>query len=99
MNNDELLYNKLYEKTKDCGRTQFVKLLMEKEREIERLKSLLKCDYEDSQTIMAELTNENKGLKEQINNLECLVESIKLGVTLNQKQEKLLDNILFRSDK
>lgn len=99
MNNDELLHNKLYEKTKDCGRTQFVKLLMGKEREIERLKSLIKCDYEDSQTIMAELTNENKGLKEQINNLECLVESIKLGVTLNQKQEKLLDKILFRSDK
>lgn len=58
--NEELLYNQLYEKTKDCGRTQFVKLLMEKEREIERLKSLLKCDYEDNQEIMADITKEKK---------------------------------------
>lgn len=43
--------------------------------------------------------NENQKLKEQISNLECLVESIKLGVTLNQYQEDLLDKILFRSDK
>ena len=48
---------------------------------------------------MRNLEEENQKLKEQINNLECLVESIKLGVTLNQKQEKLLDKILFRSDK
>lgn len=31
--NEELLYNQLYEKTKDCGRTQFVRLLLDKERE------------------------------------------------------------------
>lgn len=95
--NEELLYNQIYEKTKECGRTQFVKLLMDKEREnknlkdeiyksnavadtnielaekyykeIERLKSLLKCDYEDSQSIMAELTTENKQLKEQLQNI------------------------------
>lgn len=76
MNNDELLHNKLYEKTKDCGRTQFVKLLMGKEREIERLKSLIKCDYEDSQTIMAELTNENKHLKEQLQNKQDIINGI-----------------------
>ena len=60
--NEELLYNQLYEKTKDCGRTQFVKLLMEKEREIERLKSLLKCDYEDNQEIMADIIKEKQEL-------------------------------------
>ena len=45
--NEELLYNELYEKTKDCGRTQFIKLLMEKERENKQLKSKLKevIDY------------------------------------------------------
>ena len=36
--NDELLYNKIYEKTKDCGRTQFVRLLMDKQRETQQLK-------------------------------------------------------------
>lgn len=34
----KLLFNELYEKTKDCGRVQFINLLMEKEREIKELK-------------------------------------------------------------
>lgn len=38
-------------------------------------------------------------LKNKIKKLECLVESIKLGVTLNEEQEDLLDKILFVSDK
>ena len=37
--NDELLYNKNYEKTKECGRDQFIKLLMQKERENQELKN------------------------------------------------------------
>lgn len=37
--NDELLYNKIYEKTKECGRSQFIKLLMQKERENQELKN------------------------------------------------------------
>ena len=41
MGKEELLYNKLYEKTKDCGRTQFVRLLMDKERENKELKEQL----------------------------------------------------------
>ena len=40
---NELLYNELYEKTQDCGRAQFVKLLMEKERENRELKSKLEA--------------------------------------------------------
>ena len=40
---NELLYNELYEKTQDCGRAQFVKLLMEKERENQQLKSKLEA--------------------------------------------------------
>ncbi len=31
LDNEELLFDKLYEKTKNCGRTQFIKLLMGKE--------------------------------------------------------------------
>lgn len=52
-----------------------------------------------AQRIMMNLRKENQKLKKQISDLECLVESIKLGVTLNQEQEELLDKILFRSDK
>ena len=111
--NEELLYNQLYDKTKDCGRTQFVRLLMEKEREnknlkdeiyksnavadtnkelaeryhkeIERLKGLLKCDYEDSQSIMTELTTENKQLKE--NNLAMQEEMARTWAKLQQKED------------
>ena len=39
---NELLYNELYEKTQYCGRAQFVKLLMKKERENRELKRQLK---------------------------------------------------------
>lgn len=39
--NEELLYNQMYEKTADCGRTQFIRLLMDKERENQQLKEKL----------------------------------------------------------
>lgn len=38
-------------------------------------------------------------LKEKVNKLEMLIENLKLGVTLNQEQEDLLDEILFRGNK
>ena len=44
------------------------------------------------------LQQENKQLKEKINKLEILIENLKLGVTLNQEQEDLLDKVLFGSD-
>lgn len=42
-----------------------------------------------------QLQQENKQLKEKVNKLEILIENLKLGVTLNQEQEELLDRILF----
>ena len=42
---------------------------------------------------------ESKQLKEKVNKLEILIESLYLGVTLNQEQEDLLDEILFRGNK
>ena len=49
-NENELLFDELYEKTKDCGRVQFINLLMEKERENQKYKEVIdksiKCiDY------------------------------------------------------
>lgn len=41
------------------------------------------------------LVKENKQLKEKVNKLEILIENLKLGVTLNQEQEDLLDKVLF----
>ena len=37
LDDNELLFDELYEKTKDCGRVQFINLLMEKERESQEL--------------------------------------------------------------
>ena len=45
------------------------------------------------------LKQENKQLKEKVNKLEILIENLKLGVTLNQEQEDLLDEILFRESR
>ena len=41
LDDNELLFDEIYEKTKDCGRVQFIKLLMEKERENQELKKQL----------------------------------------------------------
>lgn len=43
-----------------------------------------------------DIRKENQELKEKVNKLEILIENLKLGVTLNQEQEDLLDEILFR---
>ena len=54
-NENELLFDELYEKTKDCGRVQFINLLMEKERENQELKKQLE-----------ELEEQNFNLREDI---------------------------------
>lgn len=72
------------------------------EKENQQLKNQLEQSIavSDTNSELAEsYYNENQKLKKQISNLECLVENIKLGVTLNKEQEELLDKILFRSDK
>ena len=45
-NENELLFNELYERTKDCGRVQFINLLMEKERENQDLKKQLSNSHQ-----------------------------------------------------
>lgn len=51
LDDNELLFDELYEKTKDCGRVQFINLLMEKERDNQELKKQLDCTLE----ILAEM--------------------------------------------
>lgn len=57
-------------------------------------KEILKDSY-----CIEQLHQENKQLKEKVNKLEILIENLKLGVTLNQEQEDLLDEILFRESR
>lgn len=59
----------------------------------------LKYDKETLRDMVLELQEENEQLKEKVNKLEILIENLKLGVTLNQEQEDLLDEILFRESR
>ena len=61
LGNEKLLFDELYEKTKDCGRVQFVKLLMTKEQENKILKEKYENAVADYETTMFE--------KEQLNSL------------------------------
>jgi len=76
---NELLFNKLYEKTKDCGRTQFVNLLMQAERENQELKQQLEKKYEKVGTLTGELLYEEntKLINQQKEFIEWLENSIK----------------------
>lgn len=52
MNEEEILYNKIYERTKEFGRTHFIKEIMRLQRENENLKEKIKA-----------LTSKNAGKK------------------------------------
>ena len=54
LDDNELLFDELYEKTKDCGRVQFINLLMEKERENQELKEQLEDEQNYSQSVFSD---------------------------------------------
>lgn len=54
LDDNELLFDELYEKTKDCGRVQFINLLMEKERENQELKKQLEDEQNYSQSVFSD---------------------------------------------
>lgn len=65
LDDNELLFDELYEKTKDCGRVQFINLLMEKERENQELKEKLEVGKEQYN----DLVEEKENLQEQLDYL------------------------------
>lgn len=79
LDDNELLFDELYEKTKDCGRVQFINLLMEKEREIKELKKRLEKKYEKVGTLTRELLYEEntKLINQQKKFIEYLENEIK----------------------
>lgn len=90
--NEELLYNQLYDKTKDCGRTQFVKLLMEKERENKNLKDeIYKSNaVADTNKELAEsYYKENQKLKEQLKMIKKTTNEL---LTYLDKNKLVLNN-------
>lgn len=66
-----------------------------------KLSSKIKYDGDDFIPLwewFKQLQQENERLKDKVNKLEILIENLKLGVTLNQEQEGLLDKVLFGGD-
>ena len=66
LDDNELLFDELYEKTKDCGRVQFINLLMEKERENQELKEQI--DYLRSGEYLNQLRFERDMLQHVVDN-------------------------------
>ncbi len=97
LDSKELLFNELYEKTKDCSRTQFIKLLMQKDRENQELKKQLGNIEEELELVRCDLhnrTSERDGSERELN--ECLSqqkEFIKhLEDEIKQINPKILDD-------
>lgn len=77
MNKEELLFDELHEKTKDCGRVQFVKLLMTKERENKELKEKLdKYENPEDMTLCRDIAS---GHRKEFQDRETIL--------LNQQKE------------
>ena len=89
LGNEKLLFDELYEKTKDCGRVQFVKLLMTKEKENQELKLEL-SGYR--QAILED--KDMLGLKEESEELKKQLEEVEFIVGLRKKR-----NLIHKFDK
>ena len=73
-NENELLFDELYEKTKDCGRVQFINLLMEKERENQDLKQQLSNSHQmknQQKEFIEYLESEMILFQEYMKEIEC----------------------------
>lgn len=90
MNEEELLYNEIYKKTKDCDRNQFIKLLMEERRKNAQLQKQLQttansCKQENN--VIDEL---EKWLEEEKRlNGDVTMEISKVLVAILKKIKKL----------
>lgn len=65
LDDNELLFDELYEETKDCGRVQFINLIMNLQKENQELKKQLSNDH---QIKIKRLQQENRKLKQQLSN-------------------------------
>ena len=88
LDDNELLFDELYEKTKDCGRVQFINLLMEKEREKQELKEQL--DYLRSGEYLNQLRFERDMLQHVVDNNEVSKED-KEFIDMTHRNTELLE--------
>lgn len=95
LSNENLLFDEIYEKTKDCGRVQFVKLLMTKERENKELKLQLKgtthCFDEEEHKKLKKQLEEYKDKINRYENFEVNKTIDKLRLKHNTQQKEFID--------
>lgn len=95
LDNEKLLFDELYEKTKDCGRVQFVELLMTKERENKELKLQLKgtthCFDEEEHDKLKKQVEEYKDKINWYENFEVNKTIDKLRLKHNVQQKEFID--------
>ena len=95
IDNEKLLFDELYEKTKDCGRVQFVELLMTKERENKELKLQLKgtthCFDEEEHEKLKKQVEEYKDKINWYENFEVNKTIDKLRLKHNTQQKEFID--------
>ena len=95
LDNEKLLFDELYEKTKDCGRVQFVELLMTKERANKELKLQLKgtthCFDEEEHDKLKKQVEEYKDKINWYENFEVNKTIDKLRLKYNTQQKEFID--------
>ena len=112
LDDNELLFDELYEKTKDCGRVQFINLLMEKERENQELKEQLEVGkeqyndlVEEKEELQEQLSNSHQIKKQQKEFIEWLENEIKnsdicdvyvRGMKFNSAEKMIYKDILSK---
>lgn len=97
LDNEKLLFDEIYEKTKDCGRVQFVELLMTKERENKELKLQLKgtthCFDEEEHGKLKKQLEEYKDKINWYENFKVNKTIDKLRLKHNTQQKEFIDYI------
>ena len=91
LDDNELLFDELYEKTKDCGRVQFINLLMEKERENRELKMQLEKKYEKVGTLTGELLYEEN--TKLINQQQEFIEWLEDYIDALKQQKETIEGL------
>ena len=99
LDDNELLFDELYEKTKDCGRVQFINLLMEKERENQELKEQLEDEQNYSQSVFSDFQDYKEEASAYLDKIENqqkdFIEYLESEINLFEKYMKNIE----RSDR
>lgn len=88
LDDNELLFDELYEETKDCGRVQFIKLLMQKERENNELREYFEAAKEVAQEHKKNEIKLKDRLEEQRKEYQETYKDVRVEIKEYKSQQK-----------